>query len=108
MESPWTPAHQAVESFDYEALTRLLDAGADPDEVCCGETLLDHAVDLEGDGALQSGKAFNAAATAILLAYGADPGLESPAGGTPLETARKYGHTMAERLIERYLEIRRG
>ncbi|MEF2529763.1 MULTISPECIES: ankyrin repeat domain-containing protein [Streptomyces] len=97
-----------MESSDYETLTRLLDAGADPNEVGCGETLLDHAVDLEGDGALQSGEPFNAAATAILLAYGADPGLASPAGGTPLETARKYGHTMAERLIERYLAMRLG
>ncbi|MGA5422388.1 ankyrin repeat domain-containing protein [Streptomyces lavendulocolor] len=103
LENPWTPAHRAVETGDYEELTRLLDAGADPNEVCCGETLLDHAVDIEGDGALQSGQPANTAATAILLAYGADPGRSSPAGGDPLETARRYDHVMAERLLERHL-----
>lgn len=55
LESPWTPAHQAVESGDPAELTRLLDAGVDPEEVCCGMTLLLHAIDVEGDGALQSG-----------------------------------------------------
>jgi len=68
---PWTPAHQAVEVSDYETLSVLLDAGADPDEVFFELTLLTHAIDLEGDSHLHT------AGTAIVLAYGADPRLPS-------------------------------
>lgn len=54
-DKPWTPAHRAVESGDHAELPRLLDSGVDPVEVCCGMTLLLYAIDVEGDGALQSG-----------------------------------------------------
>ncbi|MBQ0891348.1 hypothetical protein KBZ94_41700 [Streptomyces sp. RM72] len=37
---PRTPAHQAVEISEYETLSILLDAEADPNEVCFGLTLL--------------------------------------------------------------------
>lgn len=49
-----TPAHQAVENEDAETLAQLLAQGVDPDEVCHDMTLLTHAIDAEGDGALQS------------------------------------------------------
>lgn len=101
LESPWTPAHQAVESGDHAELTRLLDAGVDPEEVCCGMTLLLHAIDVEGDGALQSGGPLDTALTAILLAYGADP-TATPDGETPRELASSYDHEMAVRLLDRY------
>ncbi|MFG2987689.1 ankyrin repeat domain-containing protein [Streptomyces sp. NPDC048258] len=104
IESPWTPAHQAVESGDHAALTRLLDGGADPEEVCCGLTLLLHAIDVEGDGALQSGGPIDSALTAILLAYGADP-TATPRGETPLELARYYNHDMAIRLLDRFTPV---
>ncbi|MFD5779829.1 ankyrin repeat domain-containing protein [Streptomyces sp. NPDC126933] len=99
---PWTPAHQAVESRDYEELTRLLDRGVDPGEVCCGQTLLIHAIELEGDSALQSGGELNSVLTAILLAYGANPFETIDGGGTPLEMAASYDHVLAERLIMRW------
>ncbi|GAA2768634.1 hypothetical protein GCM10010103_76770 [Streptomyces paradoxus] len=79
--------HQAVELSDYEALTVLLDAGADPNELCFGHTLLTHAIDIEGDGHLQSGHPLNTAATSILLAYGADPQMPA-ADVTPLCRSR--------------------
>ncbi|MFE4265425.1 ankyrin repeat domain-containing protein [Streptomyces sp. NPDC056883] len=100
-ENPWTPAHQAVESGDHAELTRLLDAGADPEEVCCGMTLLLHAIDVEGDGALQSGSLLDSALTAILLAYGADP-TATPDGETPRGLAISYNHDMAVRLLDRH------
>lgn len=80
---------------DAETLARLLGAGADPDEVHEGMTLLTHAIDVEGDGALQSGQPLTVHTTAILLAFGADPELEDPAGRTPLTMAESYGHDIA-------------
>ncbi|MFD5451366.1 ankyrin repeat domain-containing protein [Streptomyces sp. NPDC003470] len=64
----WTPAHKAVEMDDYETLAVLLDAGADPDEVCFGHTLLTHAIDLEGQGHVQANCPLDTTSTAILLA----------------------------------------
>jgi ankyrin repeat protein len=104
----WTPVHQAVEMSDYEALTVLLDAGADPNELCFGHTLLTHAIDVEGDGHLQSGHPLNTAATSILLAYGADPRLPAADGDTPLQVAQHYNHELAERLLRRYLALDDG
>ncbi|MET7621902.1 ankyrin repeat domain-containing protein [Streptomyces sp. NPDC005408] len=106
-ENPWTPAHQAVESSNYEELTRLLDGGVDPEEVCCGQTLLVHAIELEGDSSLQSGEPLNSALTAILLAYGADPTKKAPGGRDPMGMAANYDHVMAERLLRRAIRSHR-
>ncbi|MFF3565308.1 hypothetical protein ACFYXS_35220 [Streptomyces sp. NPDC002574] len=83
-EDTSTPAHQAVGAEDAEILARLLGAGADPDEIDEGMTLLTRAIDVEGDSALQSGQPLTVHTTAVLLAFGADPELEDPAGHTPL------------------------
>ncbi|MEV0206282.1 ankyrin repeat domain-containing protein [Streptomyces sp. NPDC050788] len=105
-DSNWTPAHLAVEGSDYEALTILLASGTDPNERCFGRTLLSHAIDLEGDGHLQTGYRWNTAATAILLAYGADPQLPDDDGETPMQMAEYYGHTMAKELLKRFISTR--
>jgi ankyrin repeat protein len=107
-ENSWTPAHQAVELDDVEALTRLLDSGTDPNEVCGGMTLLTHAIDLEGDTTLQSGQPLTVHTTAALLAHGADPQLIDPGGRTPLETAVGYDHALAVRLLERRMGSRKA
>ncbi|MFE2738999.1 ankyrin repeat domain-containing protein [Streptomyces sp. NPDC059349] len=99
----WTPVHAAVEMSEYEVLTALLDAGADPNELCFGHTLLTHSIDVEGDGHLQSGHLLNTAATAILLAYGADPRLPATDGEPPLQIAEHYNHEPAMRLLQRFL-----
>lgn len=104
----WTPVHQAVEMSEYETLAALLDAGADPNEMCFGHTLLTHAIELEGDSHLQSGHPLNTATTAIVLAYGADPRLPAKDGETPLHTAQLYNHEPAERLLQRFLKSRNG
>ncbi|MGM9383143.1 ankyrin repeat domain-containing protein [Streptomyces antibioticus] len=104
----WTPVHQAVEMGEYETLTALLDAGADPNEMRFGFTLLTHAIELEGDSHLQSGHPLNTAATAILLAYGADPRLPAADGETPLQVAHRYDHEPARRLLERFLSSGAG
>jgi hypothetical protein len=66
----WTPAHHAVEHEDTETLARLLADGTDPDEVFSNMTLLTHAIDVEGDGSLQSGQPLTVHTTAVLLAFG--------------------------------------
>ncbi|MFD9611112.1 ankyrin repeat domain-containing protein [Streptomyces sp. NPDC059083] len=102
IESSWTPAHQAVESDDHATLTRLLDEGADVNEVCCEMTLLMHAIDQEGDSALQSGKPTDSALTAIVLAYGADPLATLEGRKSAYELAQFYDHGMAIRLLDRF------
>ncbi|GGQ20713.1 ankyrin repeat domain-containing protein [Streptomyces roseolilacinus] len=102
-EGYWTAAHAAVENEDAELLARLLSQGADPNETCQGMTLLTHAIDAEGDGAVQSGHPLTVHTTAVLLAFGADPKLVDPAGRTPTEVARRHGHTMAEGLLQAHL-----
>ncbi|RDD85522.1 HDIG domain-containing metalloprotein [Streptomyces parvulus] len=98
----WPPTLFAVEHQDVELLARLLDAGADPDEGN-GATPLTHAVETEGDSALQSGDPLTVATTAVLLAYGADPDLPDATGETPLQVAERYNHAPAIRLLRRYL-----
>ncbi|MFI9105415.1 ankyrin repeat domain-containing protein [Streptomyces fildesensis] len=100
IESYWSPAHQAVEMGDVEALARLLDAGADPDEAQEGLTLLVHAINLEADSSAQSGDPLTVHMTAVLLAYGADPELPDSEGLTPLAFAEDYGHDLAVRLLQ--------
>ncbi|MFI2301979.1 ankyrin repeat domain-containing protein [Actinacidiphila glaucinigra] len=104
VEEEWTPAHRAVELGEYEELARLLAGGVDPDEVCFGQTLLVHAIDLEGDSARQSGKPLNSVLTAILLAYGADPALVDPDGDTPLSMAKMVNHVAAENLLRSFMQ----
>ncbi|WP_318023172.1 ankyrin repeat domain-containing protein [Streptomyces sp. ICN988] len=101
----WTPVHRAVEMSDYETLTALLDSGADPSEVCFGDTLLTHAIGLEGDGHVQTNYPLNTASTAILLAYGADPCLPAIDGETPLQVAEYYHHEPIKRLLQRFLAL---
>ncbi|MFF8597043.1 HD domain-containing protein [Streptomyces sp. NPDC015220] len=98
----WPPTLFAVEHQDVELLARLLDAGADPDEGN-GATPLTHAIETEGDVALQSGEPLMVATTAVLLAYGADPELPDATGETPLQAAERYDHAPAIRLLRRHL-----
>ncbi|WP_405789543.1 ankyrin repeat domain-containing protein [Streptomyces sp. NBC_00029] len=103
MSDYWSTAHQAVEHQDAETLARLLAEGADPDEVFGNMTLLTHAIDTEGDGALQTGEPLTVHTTAVLLAFGADPRLEAPNGRTPMEQATVYGHHLAVNLLRAHI-----
>lgn len=103
-----TPAHQAVEDGDLRELTRLLDIGTDPDQVWSNMTLLLHAIDAEADGATQTGSPLDAARTAVLLAYGADPERPGPQGEVPRLFAFHRGHGLAVRLLEAHIARRRG
>ncbi|WLQ53697.1 ankyrin repeat domain-containing protein (plasmid) [Streptomyces poriferorum] len=105
-----SPLHQAVEISDLEELTRVLDAGADPDEIheYSGWTPLLRAIDGELDGSVQTGNSLGAAATAVLLAYGADPERPSRDGLTPMHLAFQTRHEMAVRLLEAHIARRRA
>ncbi|MEU9028699.1 ankyrin repeat domain-containing protein [Streptomyces sp. NPDC048383] len=106
-DSACTPMHQAVESGDQAGLTRILDEGADPNEVCCGMTLLMHAIDVEGDTALRAGVTADSRSTVILLAYGAEP-LAQPRPHLmgAVDLADHYGHDIAYRLLNRLIEAK--
>jgi ankyrin repeat protein len=86
---------------DLPPLRQLLDEGADiEDPNAQGMTLLLHAVDVEGDGAVQTGKQAHVDTTAFLLARGADSGAAMHDGTTPLSLARQYGHWLAVELLQ--------
>jgi ankyrin repeat protein len=102
----WTPAHYAVEHEDAETLARLLADGSDTDEVFSNMTLLTHAIDVEGDGSLQSGQALTVHTTAVLLAFGADPELADPDGHTPMNMPIHYGHDLAVKLLQAHISRR--
>ncbi|WP_200209601.1 ankyrin repeat domain-containing protein [Micromonospora coerulea] len=102
-----TPAHLAVEHEDLPKLRELLDAGADienPDEQ--GFTLLLHAIDIERDGANQTGEPLHVSMTAFLLARGADPLRRDGSGATPLDFAETTGHWLAAELIRAWIRRR--
>ncbi|WP_385638008.1 ankyrin repeat domain-containing protein [Streptomyces sp. SudanB5_2050] len=103
MSDCWTPAHHAVEHEDAETLARLLASGADPNEVFSNLTLLTHAIDVEGDGSLQSGQPLTVHTTAVLLAFGADPEHADPDGRTPMDMAEHYGHDLAVQLLRAHI-----
>ncbi|MFJ8295524.1 ankyrin repeat domain-containing protein [Streptomyces sp. NPDC094447] len=106
-----SPVHQAVEIDDLEELTRLLDAGHNPNEFDAynGWTPLLHAIDGEADGAVQTGTPLQAACTAVLLAYGADPELAARDDGlTPMHLAVQVNHELAVRLLEAHIARRRS
>lgn len=106
MSDYWTPAHQEVEQENAEALAQLLAAGSDPDEVFSNMTLLTHAIDVEGDSSLQSGQPLTVHTTAVLLDFGADPELADPDGRTPMDMANHYGHDLARKLLQTYINRR--
>lgn len=105
---PITPAHEALVNGDIAELTRLLDSGVDPNEVWSNMTLLLHAIDIEADGACQNDEPLDAACTAVLLAYGADPERRGPQGEIPRLWAFHSGHGLAVRLIEAHIARARG
>jgi uncharacterized protein len=100
-----TPAHEAVEMEDLPTLRELLRSGVDPNEEQRGLTLLHHAIDVEVQGHVQTGRLLHVDATALLLAMGADP-LRRSGGGTgvtALHFAFVEGHWLAQELIEAWL-----
>ncbi|TCC03974.1 ankyrin repeat domain-containing protein [Kribbella soli] len=101
-------AHAAVESEDLPRLRELLDSGVDIEEVDGGLTLLQHAVDVEPDGHVQTGEPVHVDVTAYLLARGADP-LKShvDGGASALHMARVGGRWLPVSLIGAFLERRR-
>lgn len=92
-----------MEHEDAETLARLLASGTDPNEVSSNMTLLTHAIDIEGDGSLQSGQPLTVHTTAILLAFGADPELADPDGHTPMDIADHYCHDLAVKLLRAHI-----
>ncbi|AZQ40003.1 hypothetical protein EJ357_46900 [Streptomyces cyaneochromogenes] len=79
---------------------------ADPDEVFSNTTLLTHAIDVEGDRSLQSGKPLTVHITAVLLVFGADPGLADPDGHSPMDLADHYGHDLSVELLRAHINGR--
>jgi ankyrin repeat protein len=96
--------HDAVEMEDLDLLRSLLASGGDPNERDdYGMPLLHHAIDVQADGAIQTGRVMESDTTRLLLEAGADPRIAWE-GKSALEFARHYGHTSAAELIARRLE----
>ena len=92
-------AHAAVEHERLDELERLLDAGWDVDDATSdGMTLLHHAIDVELDGATQTGSPLGVALTSLLVVRGADLDHRWH-GQTPLEAATDRGHHLAVKAI---------
>lgn len=102
--------HQAIESGDLRTLLDSLQTGADINEEFNGLTPLHHAIDVEIDSHNQSGKTLHVDATAILLAFGADPRRRSSEGkGVSAEHfAFTSGHWLATGLIGAWLRDHPG
>ncbi|MHB9857149.1 ankyrin repeat domain-containing protein [Streptomyces sp. YIM S03343] len=95
----WSAGHEAVEQEDLAKLRSLLDDGYDvEDDNGDGWTLLRHAIDVEIDGHIQSGRPLHVDVTAFLLARGADP-LRRTNGILPADEADADGHWLAAELI---------
>lgn len=93
-------AHAAVEHERLDELRRLLDAGWDVDDPTDdGMTLLHHAIDIEVDGATQTGEPLTAELTELLVVRAADL-RHRWHGQTPLEAANERGHHLAVKVIE--------
>jgi uncharacterized protein len=95
----WSPAHIAVEQEDLPRLRDLLDSGHDvEDDDGHGWTLLRHAIDVEHDAHLQTGRPLHVDVTAFLLARGADP-LRPCNGMTVVAEAEIHGHWLAAEIM---------
>lgn len=95
----WSKAHIAVENEDLVALTAALaDSGDIDDPTDDGMTLLHHAIDIEADGAAQTGQPLGVAMTRFLVEQGADLDWRWN-DETPLEAARSRGHYLAVDVI---------
>ena len=99
----WSAAHNAVELEDLPQLRDLLDAGADVEgDGGDGWTLLRHAIDIEVDGHIQTGKPLHVDATALLLSRGADP-LREHNGKSALDEAIERGHWLAVEVMRAWV-----
>jgi hypothetical protein len=77
----------------------LLNAGFSVDDPTGdGMTLVHHAIDVEADGAAQTGTSLTAEMTSLLVSRGADLSHRWN-GQTPLEAATSRGHHLAVEVI---------
>lgn len=104
-DDEWSAAHGAVEFEDVIELRRLLASGGDPDErTTDGMTLLHHAVDVEIDGAAQSGTSPGTSTTRVIIEAGANP-FHRWRGVLALDDAVDRRHSEAADLLVRTMRI---
>ena len=98
---PTTPLQFAISNLEADTARRLLENGANPNEVgeLNGWTLLHFAIDAEVDQATQRQTLLSGELTCLLLDAGADASIRNRNGETPLEMARRRGHFVAARLL---------
>ena len=95
-DSSWTLLHLACEHMNHDLVRALFAAGADLNarEDAQGWTPLHHAVDIDIDSVWQTTYSLDGltfSTTRLLLALGADPGVQDRNGLTPRDVAAEYG-----------------
>ncbi|CCH17836.1 Ankyrin repeat-containing protein [Micromonospora lupini str. Lupac 08] len=97
--------HLAVEHENLVLLAELLDNGADINAEVDGLSLLQHAIDVEVDGHVQTGEPLHVDTTVLLLAKGADAAVRSNRGhgSSAAEYASFRGHWLAVCVIDAWL-----
>ena len=101
----WTALHFMVENNILDSAKWLVEKGANPNQRdASGWTPLLLAIDMEGDCGqrerdLKGIFPYPADMTELLLKHGADANVIANSGRTPLELARRYGHTLAVELL---------
>lgn len=84
----------------------LISGGADANRPDVnGMTPLHLAIDIEADGASQSGARPSAEITRTLLAQGARTDVRDSLGRTPIDLAREYQHEDAIAVLKKYSNI---
>lgn len=84
--------HQAVEMCNQELIRALIAHGADINiRAADGSTPLHIAVDIDIDGAIQSGQEVTYTITQLMLSLGADEKVKNKSGEIPRDVAAAYG-----------------
>jgi ankyrin repeat protein len=96
-----TTLQAAVANLEARTVRRLLENGANPNEVnaVTGWTLLHYAINAELDQATQTESLLSGELTCLLLDAGADATIRDHNDETPSDMAARSGHFVAVRLL---------
>lgn len=105
----WSLLHVACEHQDELLIRALAMRGADLDNRCrCGHGPIFLALDVDIDGAIQTGAALTFSTTMLLVALGAAPAATDAEGGSLRDWAGRYGEKVLTEFDKRLAEAIQG